>query len=89
VLDEITDGKGSTDFGDVSVLVPACNAYVSIAPEGVAGHSREFCQASASEIGKEALLLSAKSLAYTALDLIVDPSLIAKAREEFLAKRES
>jgi amidohydrolase len=89
VLDEITDGKGSTDFGDVSVLVPACNAYVSIAPEGVAGHSREFCQASASEIGKEALLLSAKSLAYTALDLIVDPSLIAKARGEFLAKRES
>lgn len=89
VLDEISDSKGSTDFGDVSCAVPACNAYVSIAPEGVAGHSREFCQASASERGMAVLIISAKSLAYTALDLIVDPSLVAKAREEFLAKRDA
>ncbi len=88
VLDEITDGFGSTDFGDVSLAVPACNAYVAIAPEGVAGHSREFCQASASERGMNALVLSAKSLAATALDLIMDPALLAKAKEEFVQKRD-
>ncbi len=88
VLDEITDSFGSTDFGDVSLVAPACNAYVSIAPEGVAGHSREFCQASASERGMEALLMSAKSLAATALDLIVDADALAKAKEEFVAKRD-
>lgn len=88
VLDEITDGFGSTDFGDVSLAVPSCNAYVSIAPEGVAGHSREFCEASASGRGMDALVLSAKSLAATALDLIMDPGALAKAKEEFSAKRD-
>ena len=89
VLDEISDGKGSTDFGDVSLVVPACNAYVSIAPKNVAGHSREFCEASASERGMEALIMSAKSLALTALDLLADPSLLARAKAEFEANKES
>lgn len=89
VLDEITDGKGSTDFGDVSLAVPSCNGYVSIAPENVAGHSREFCAASASEKGMQALILSAKSLAATALDLILDPAALTKAKEEFLAKKNA
>jgi len=88
VLDEITDGFGSTDFGDVSLAVPACNAYVAIAPEGVAGHSREFCEASASDRGMNALILSAKSLAATALDLIMDPNALAQAKAEFEAKKD-
>lgn len=87
VLDEITDGKGSTDFGDVSLAVPACNAYPSIAPETVAGHSREFCAASSSERGMNALIMSAKSLAATAIDLILDKTALVKAREEWLAKK--
>jgi hypothetical protein len=35
-----------------------------------------------------ALMLSAKSLATTALDLIMDAGALAKAREEFEAKAE-
>ena len=89
VLDEITDGFGSTDFGDVSLAVPSCNAYVAIAPEGVAGHSREFCQASASDRGMNALILSAKSLAATALDLMMDAVVLAKAKEEYLSKKDA
>lgn len=89
VLDETTDGFGSTDFGDVSLVVPACNAYVAIAPEGVAGHSREFCQASSSQEGMDALLMSAKSLAATALDLILNADALAKAKAEFLSKKDA
>lgn len=89
ILDAIVDGKGSTDFGDVSRAVPSCNAYVSIAPEGVAGHSREFCQASISQKGHEALLLSAKAMAATALDLMTDASLLHQARQEFEKGRDS
>lgn len=89
VLDEVTDGFGSTDFGDVSLAVPACNAYVAIAPEGVAGHSREFCQASASAKGMDALMLSAKSLAATALDLIMDAQALARARDEYMSKKDA
>jgi len=88
VMEGIVDGKGSTDFGDVSREVPACNAYVSIAPEGVAGHSREFCEAAISSRAEEALILSAKSMAFTALDLISDPSILEKAKEEFEKSRE-
>lgn len=89
VLEEITDGKGSTDFGDVSLAVPSCNAYPSIAPEGVAGHSREFQAASGSAKGMESLTMSAKSLAMTAIDLITDKEILVKAREEWLAKKDA
>ncbi len=85
---EIEDGKGSTDFGDVSRVVPSCNAYIGIAPVGVAGHSREFCEASASQRGHEALYLSAKSMAHTAIDLITDPDLLARAKAEFEKGRD-
>ena len=88
VMDDIVDGKGSTDFGDVSREVPACNAYIKIAPEGVAGHSVEFREASISERAEEALILSAKAMAFTALDLMADSSLLLKAKEEFLKARQ-
>ncbi|HHW18585.1 MAG TPA: M20 family metallopeptidase [Firmicutes bacterium] len=88
VMDDIVDGKGSTDFGDVSREVPACNAYIKIAPEGVAGHSIEFREASISERAEEALILSAKAMAFTALDLMANPSLLLKAKEEFLKARQ-
>lgn len=87
VTDEIAPSGGSTDFGDVSLAVPACNAYIGIAPKGVAGHSREFCEASASPKGNESLIVSAKSLAHTAIDLITDKSLRDRAREEFMKAR--
>lgn len=88
-LPGVVDGKGSTDFGDVSREVPACNAYIRIAPEGVAGHSREFCQASVSDAGTKALYLSAKSMAHTAIDLLTDPALLSRAKAEFLKGRDS
>ncbi|QUL99136.1 MAG: M20 family metallopeptidase [Candidatus Fermentithermobacillus carboniphilus] len=88
VMGDIVDGKGSTDFGDVSREVPACNAYIKIAPEGVAGHSVEFREASISERAEEALILSAKAMAFTALDLMADSSLLLKAKEEFLKARQ-
>jgi len=88
VLDGSIDGKGSTDFGDVSREVPACNAYVSIAPEGVAGHSREFAEASLSEKGHLALILSVKAMAFTGIDLLTNPTILKEAREELLRKRE-
>ena len=88
-LPGVVDSKGSTDFGDVSREVPACNAYIRIAPEEVAGHSREFCQAANSDEGLAALYLSAKSMAHTAIDLLTDPELLDRAKAEFLKGRDS
>ena len=76
-------GLGSTDMGDVSQTVPAIHAYIQIADEKVAGHSREFAQAANSERGRQVMLIAAKALAMTVVDLFTDPDLMRRAKEEF------
>ncbi len=76
-------GLGSTDMGDVSQAVPAIHAYIQIADEKVAGHSREFAQAANSERGQEVLLTAAKALAMTVVDLFTDPDLMRRVKEGF------
>ena len=77
---------GSTDFGNVSKVVPAANAYPAIGPQNVAGHSREFAVCSASAEGNRVLLQSAQAMAGTAYDLMTKPELLAKAKEEYSAR---
>ncbi len=77
---------GSTDMGDVSHAVPAIHAYIAICDQGVASHSHEFAQASVSERGHRAMLLAAKALAMTAVDLYTDPDLVSKMNEAFAAR---
>lgn len=77
---------GSTDMGDISHLVPAIHPYLAITPENVAGHTLEFKEYCISEAGKSAMLDAAKALAMTAVDLLSNPDLISKARDELLSK---
>ena len=76
-------GMGSTDMGDVSQAIPSIHAYIQICENEVAGHSREFAEASASKRGEEVLLIAAKAMAMTAIDLFTNPELIKRAKEEF------
>jgi metal-dependent amidase/aminoacylase/carboxypeptidase family protein len=71
--EEHRGGMGSTDMGDVSWEVPAIHPYVRIVGDDVAGHSREFAQASISDEGRRAMLASAKALASTAIDVWTMP----------------
>jgi amidohydrolase len=73
---------GSTDMGDVSQAVPSIHAYVQICDEDLAGHSREFAEAAGSERGHRAMLVAAKTLAMTAVDVLVDPDLVKRMWEE-------
>ena len=73
---------GSTDMGDVSHIVPAIHPYLAMAPENIAGHTLEFKEYCHSEAGKSAMLDAAKALAMTAVDLISNPELLVKARQE-------
>jgi len=79
------NSMGSTDMGDVSQVVPGIHPYVQICEEDVAGHSREFTTASGSERGYRAMLAAAKALARTAVDVLSEPGLAARIREEFEA----
>lgn len=73
----------STDFGNVSFLVPGIHPMVKIAPEGVALHTDEFARWSASPQATEAAVDSAAGLAQVVGDLAADPALLAAAQEEF------
>jgi amidohydrolase len=76
------NAMGSTDMGDVSQVVPSIHAYIKIADEEVAGHSREFAKASGSERGQEVMLIAAKAMAMTALDVLTEPGLSERLWEE-------
>jgi amidohydrolase len=76
---------GSTDMGNVSALVPAIHVTVAVAPPEVSIHSREFAACAASEEGHRGLLDAAKAMAMTAIDVLTDPDLRRRMREDFLA----
>ncbi len=76
-------GLGSTDMGDVSQVVPAIHPYIAICGEEIASHSREFAAAAASPRGQAAMLLAAKALAMTAVDLFTAPALVRRMKQEF------
>jgi amidohydrolase len=80
---EPKDRLGSSDVGNVSQVVPTIQPMVKIAPDGTAVHSRAFEAAAVSPLALDGLLASAKAMAMTTYDLLADPSLAAKANEEF------
>ena len=74
---------GSTDMGNVSQLVPSIHPSVAIAPMEVVTHSPQFASAAASEAGIHGLLDAAKALSMTVVDLVANPELVDKVKEEF------
>ncbi len=76
-------GRGSTDMGNVSAVVPAIHPSIAMAPRNIAGHTPEFAVAAASERGHQGLMDGAKALAMTAVDLLVCPEIVDNAWEEF------
>jgi amidohydrolase len=74
---------GSTDMGNVSALVPAIHPTVAIAPPDVTIHTPEFREVAASEAGHRGLMDSAKAMAMTAVDVLVDADLRRRIEEEF------
>jgi amidohydrolase len=78
---------GSTDMGNVSTLVPGIHPSIAIAPQHVPVHTVEFRELAASESGHQGLIDSAKALAMTAIDVLVDEGLRKRMREEFRGEK--
>jgi len=74
---------GSTDMGNVSKLVPSIHPMIAVAPPHVPLHSVEFARYAASEAGARATVDGAKGLAMTAIDVLFDPALRRRMKEEF------
>ncbi|MEZ0543173.1 amidohydrolase [Fibrella arboris] len=84
---ESATSGGSTDVGDVSWTVPTVGLQTATWVPGSSAHSWQSTAASGMSIGQKGMLVAAKTLALTALDLFTTPTLIEKARAEWLQKR--
>jgi len=81
-------GRGaSSDGGNVSHVFPTIQPFVQIAPGGTPIHSRDFEAAAASPLARTGMLQAAKVMAMTTLDLLGEPSLLARAQQEFTMGR--
>lgn len=75
-------GMGSTDVGDVSWVVPTTGFTTACWVPGTPSHSWQAVACGATTIGKQGMLLAAKTLAASAWDLFQDPELIKAAKAE-------
>ncbi len=80
-------GSASTDLGDVSWNVPTVQLTSATWVPGTPAHSWQAVAAGGTSIGVKGMLVAAKSMALTAIDLFTDPSHIEKARAEFDQRR--
>lgn len=78
---------GSTDVGDVSWAVPTVGLRAATWVPGTSAHSWQSAATSGMSIGQKGMIVAAKTLACTALDLFKDQTIIEKAKAEWLQKR--
>jgi aminobenzoyl-glutamate utilization protein B len=76
-------GGGSTDVGDVSYAVPTVGLRAATWVPGTPAHSWQATACGGMDIGIKGLMVAAKTMALTAIDLFSDASLVADAKEEF------
>jgi amidohydrolase len=69
---------GSTDFGNVSQVVPGVHACMAVHTFPVVNHQHEFAAACVSPAGDAMMLEGAKALALTALSVADDPGRLTR-----------
>ncbi|MDG2371632.1 MAG: amidohydrolase [Flavobacteriaceae bacterium] len=80
-------GSGSTDVGDVSFALPTVGFNAATWVPGTPAHSWQAVAAGGTSIGVKGMLVAAKTIALTGMQLIDNPKLISNAKKEFLIKR--
>ena len=87
-LTYINEGNsGSTDVGDVSYALPTVGLRAATWVPGTAAHSWQAVASGGTEIGTKGMLVASKTMAMTAIDLMSNPVLLAKAMEEFIKSK--
>ena len=77
----------SSDAGDVSWMVPASTLSTATWVPGTGAHSWQAIAAGGTSIGAKGMMVAAKTLAMSAVDLFSDPAKVAAIRAEFLERR--
>jgi amidohydrolase len=76
-------GMGSTDWGNVSYVVPSVETSYPILDHMCTWHSQEVVDAANSNLGYANTLAVAKAMALTGIDLILERELLAAVTDEF------
>lgn len=84
---ESAKAGGSTDVGDVSFAVPTAGLRAATWVPGTPAHSWQAVAAGGTSIGNKGMIIAAKTLALTGMQLIDNPKIIKAAQENFIQKR--
>jgi aminobenzoyl-glutamate utilization protein B len=86
-LENQPEEGGSTDVGDVSWVAPTINLTVATAPKDAPWHAWPVVATGGMSIGHKGMLVAAKALAATMVDLYEKPAALRDVRAEFEQKR--
>ncbi|MFN8516171.1 MAG: M20 family metallopeptidase [Chloroflexia bacterium] len=75
-------GPYSTDFGNISYLMPSATGSFAISHDQIPGHSQQVVDASCSPFGYDQLIKVSTAMALTAYDLFAQPELLREAKDE-------
>lgn len=79
--------SASTDVGDVNWTVPTTGLRTATWVPGTSPHSWQAVAAGGTSIGIKGMMVAAKTLTLTGIDLFNNPELCAKAKAELNKRR--
>ena len=80
-------GYASTDVGDISWVTPTTSVGAATWVPGTVAHSWQAVAAGGTSIGHKGMMVAAKTLALSAIDIFLNPSITEKAKAELLKRR--
>ncbi|QDK79796.1 amidohydrolase [Spirosoma sp. KCTC 42546] len=80
-------GSASTDVGDVSWVLPTAGLSTSTWVPGVPAHSWQAVACDGMSIGFKGMLIAAKTISLTAIDLFQQPATVQQAKTELYKAR--
>ncbi|MBA4054615.1 MAG: amidohydrolase [Marivirga sp.] len=84
---QIKDGVASTDVADVSWVAPTVGLSTATWVPGTPAHSWQAVAAGGTTIGFKGMMVAAKTMAFTAIDLFESPGIIEESWKELRNKR--
>jgi amidohydrolase len=76
-------GTGSSDIGNVSLVLPTIHPYLQVMPTGTPSHSRQMTDYVVTDEAHSATLKMAEALACTAADVMSDAEFLDSVRADF------
>ena len=78
---------GSTDFADVTHVVPGIHPLIGLMQQKIAMHSSEFAAVTMTPEGDKGLEVGTKALAMATIEILTTPGVIEKIKADFEPRR--